>query len=238
MPQDDLVVAADQGDHPPPVDVALERAYEVRDVAAVEAVPGGDVDLAGDHLFGAEQAGRHAEELGRAAGLEPGGAHLQAPGVAHGEQDVEQVAAAVSLGQPQGVADLGGEAGSPQGVEQRSQLSRLHEDVEVLGVAPGAGEGVGHVGPAQGVRHAARLQERDPARKDPRLLVVDRQRPRDLAAVPGEAHRTRQSGRPRRWPRVCGHHHLLVRRARRAPAGDRGRLRESGAEGTFPLPTK
>jgi hypothetical protein len=62
--------------------------------------------------------------------------------MAYGEEDVEQVRRALHLCQPVGVAKLRTESGLLERVEHGAHVLRTDEDVEVLAVAPDAGERV------------------------------------------------------------------------------------------------
>ena len=93
---------------------------------------------------------------------------------------------AVHLGEPVGVAQLGLEAGRGERVQGRPHVLRADERVEVLAVAPHAGEPVVRVRAAECVLDARVPQDLEPAAEELRLRGSEVQRPDDCPAPEGQ----------------------------------------------------
>src|SRR5690349_8081046 len=132
---------------PRPVDAVGRGAQDVRDVAAVEALPLHDEGLRPDHLLGRNEPDGAAEDLVEHAMVEPLVVDDR-DAVAGAEDDVDEVVATPRLAEPVRERQVGFAARRRQRREHAVDVARMDEDVEVLRVARDAGVALERVGAA------------------------------------------------------------------------------------------
>ena len=106
----------------------------MQDVGAIEALALLDERLRPDHLLGGRQPDDEAQDVGARGVIEPEIVHA-GDAIARIEDHVHEIAAGVNFSEPVRERELRLEAEALEGLEHAGTVVRLHEDVDVLGVA-------------------------------------------------------------------------------------------------------
>ncbi len=133
-------------------------------VGAIEAFAEVHKQFGGDQLLGRQYASGHAEHFGGRAAINPRLVDGD-DGVAHAGNEIDEVAVAMRLGQPDWVAYLGFETLFIQVLKCPRHCIGGQKEIEVLGVPPDAGmllqrerarHHVRHVGAIHVPKHVAK----------------------------------------------------------------------------------
>src|SRR5437588_4632578 len=118
-----------------PIELALDAKDDVADVGAVKTFAKSHKNLGGNQLFRGQYAHRKAQNPGGHGTFYP--AIVDANhGVAHAGDQVHKIIAAMGLGQPYRVSNLGGKPILLQQFQHARDLLRWKKEIQVFGIAP------------------------------------------------------------------------------------------------------
>jgi hypothetical protein len=110
----------------------------VRDVSTIEALAARDKEFGGDHLFGGKNLATNAEGFVFPGAIDPRPLDCKG-GVANASYEVDKIVAAASLGQPDGILDIGFETFLHEDLEGPRHGVWRRDQIEILGGSPDTG---------------------------------------------------------------------------------------------------